>query len=59
MTELDQKECDLYEVRRRLENAERILRIFGYERCAAAACNCSSYHKDFYAPKQPDGKEPQ
>lgn len=38
-------DADLYERQQWLNNAERILRDLGYERCTAAACNCSSYHK--------------
>ena len=38
-------EADLYERRQSLNNAERILSGLGYERCTAAACNCSSYHR--------------
>ncbi len=38
-------EADLYEQRQWLNNAERILRDLGYDRCTAAACNCSSYHR--------------
>lgn len=38
-------EADLYERGQWLKNAERILRELGYERCTAAACNCSSYHR--------------
>lgn len=38
-------EADFYERLRWLNNAERILRDLGYERCTAAACNCSSYHR--------------
>lgn len=42
---IGQLEADLYERTLRLNRAERILRELGYERCTAAACNCSSYHR--------------
>lgn len=38
-------EADIYERQQWLNNAERILRDLGYERCTAGACNCSSYHR--------------
>ncbi len=43
--------CDLYELERRLHNAERILEDFGFRRCTAAACNCNSYHQQREEPE--------
>ena len=45
MSEADQREAELYELKGRLVNAERKLEYLGYRHCDIAACNCNSYHR--------------
>lgn len=37
-------DCERYDLKERLGNAERRLRQLGYERCSSIACNCKGYH---------------
>lgn len=41
---LREQGCEIYDLRERLENAERRLRQLGYVRCDMIACNCKGYH---------------
>lgn len=45
MSEIDQREVELYELKGRLVNAERRLDSLGWRFCDIPTCNCNSYHR--------------
>ena len=44
-------QTELFELEKRLNNAERILGSFDFRRCDIPACNCNSYHKQTPEPE--------